>query len=263
MRKLGINLNATVGLSILETAKEVAALGFDSALCGTSTPKDMIEIEKAVHGAGLTFDQLHAPFVGINSIWRPGEAGDTMYKKLTDAVDCCVALDAPIATVHVAGDLDPEMITDIGRGRFTNLVEYAAKKGVKLAFENQSVVFTLAWIFEEFKDADNVGFCWDIGHQECATPEIEMMALFGDRLICTHMQDNYSIYIEDPHMVPFDGKVDFERAAMWMNKHNYKGGLTLEVFQAPSSIYKDMTAQEFLAHAYKAACRIRTLVDGE
>lgn len=263
MRKLGINLHAPVGMTIPEVAKEMAALGFGCTLYDASTPEKMVDIEKAVHGAGLTFDQLHAPFGGINSIWLAGDKGDAMYKKLTDAVDCCVALDAPIATVHLAGDLDPEMITDIGRGRFTNLVEYAAKKGIKLAFENQSVVFTLAWAFEEFKDAENVGFCWDIGHQECATPDIEMMSLFGERLICTHIQDNYAVYIEDPHMVPFDGKIDFARAAMWMNKHAYKGNLTLEVFQGATSIYKDLSPTEYLAHAYKAACRMRALVDGE
>ena len=261
MRKLGINLHAPVGMTIPEVAKEMASLGFGCALYDASTPEKMVDIEKAVHSAGLTFDQLHAPFGGINHMWSAGDDGDAMYKKLTDAIDCCVALDAPIATVHLSTSFHPPMITDVGRGRFTDLVEYAAKKGIKIAFENQSNLFNLAWAFEEFKDAENVGFCWDVGHQECATPNIEMMALFGERLICTHLEDNFSVYEEDLHLVPFDGKADFVAGANWMRKFGYKGNLMLEVFQ--SSFYKDFSATEFLAHAYKAACRMRNLVDGE
>lgn len=261
MREIGINLRAAGGLTLEEYVKEIAALGFTRTFSDTTTPEKMAETEKIVHRAGLAFDQLHAPFDGINHMWSAGEVGDAMYKRLTDAIDCCVALDAPIATVHLSSGWTPPMINDIGRGRYISLVEYAAKRGVKIAFENQRKLYNIAWAFEEFKDADNVGFCWDTGHEACATPDIEFMPLFGKRLICTHVQDNNAVFNEDLHILPFDGKVNFERVAMWLNKYGYKGSLMLEVGNA-HEIYKDMTATAFLARAYDAACRVRRLVDG-
>ena len=265
MKELGINLYAAYagsGLTTAELAKEIASIGFECTFCSTSTPEQMKDVEKAVHSAGLFFDQLHAPFNTINNMWRAGDEGDATYKVLTDAIDCCVALDAPIATVHLSSGPNPPMINDIGRGRYTNLVEYAAKRGIKIAFENQRKLYNLAWSFAEFKDAENVGFCWDTGHEACATPHIDMMAIFGDRLICTHLEDNNAVFNEDLHILPFDGKVDFERAAKALKKHNYTGPLMLEVGNE-NEIYKGMTTQEFLARAYNAACRIRAMVDGE
>ena len=263
MRKIGINMNAIGGLTIEEYAKEIARLGFDRTFCGSSTPEGMVEMEKAVHKAGLSFDQLHAPFKGINNMWSAGEDGDAMYKILTDAVDCCVALDAPIATVHLSSGWTPPMLNDIGRGRYINLVDYAAKKGIKIAFENQRKLYNIAWAFEEFRDADNVGFCWDTGHEACATPGIEFMPLFGKRLICTHVQDNNAVFNEDLHILPFDGKVDFSRVAMWLNKYDYKGSLMLEVATGGRAIYDGLTPTEFLTRAYNAICRVRALTDGE
>jgi sugar phosphate isomerase/epimerase len=262
MRELGINLRAVGELTTEEYVKEIAALGFTRTFSGTTTPEKMAETERIVHAAGLAFDQLHAPFDGINNMWSAGEEGDVMYKRLTDAIDCCVALDAPIATVHLSSGWTPPMINDIGRGRYISLVEYAAKRGVKIAFENQRKLYNIAWAFEEFKDAENVGFCWDTGHEACATPDIEFMPLFGKRLICTHVQDNNAVFNEDLHILPFDGKVNFERVAMWLNKYGYKGSLMLEVGNS-NEIYKDLTPTAFLARAYDAVCRVRRLTDGE
>ena len=240
----------------------LAVLGFDCTFLMSSTPAEMAETEKLVHGAGLSFDQLHAPFKGINDMWSAGEAGDAIYKRLTDAVDCCVALDAPIATVHLSSGPTPPMINDIGRARYTKLVEYAAAKGVKIAFENQRKLYNIAWAFEEFLHADNVGFCWDTGHQSCCTPNIEFMKLFGDRLICTHIQDNDAVLNEDSHKIPFDGKIDFTRVAKHLNDYGYKSCLSLEVGVGHTPLYQDMSAEAFLNRAYEAACRLRTLVDG-
>ena len=263
MRKIGINLNAVGGaMSTADYLKEVAGLGFDCTFLMSSTPAEMAEIEKLVHGAGLFFDQLHAPFKGINYMWSAGEEGDAIYKRLTDAIDCCVALDAPIATVHLSSGPTPPMINDLGRGRYISLVEYAAKKGIKIAFENQRKLYNIAWAFEEFLHADNVGFCWDTGHEACATPNIEFMSLFGDRLICTHIQDNNAVFGEDIHILPFDGKVNFDRAAMWLKKADYQGNLMLEVGNEHST-YDGMAPEAFLARAYEAVCRLRRMVDGE
>jgi len=261
MRDIGINISA-----ISEPVKEKAILiknaGFTKVLCDSTTPEKMKDTAKAVFDAGLTFDQLHAPFNTINNMWLDKVESEDTYRDLTDAIDCCVAFGAPTVVVHLSSGPNPPTVTDIGRARYTRLVEYADKKGITIAFENQRFLFNIAWAFHDFRDASNVGFCWDVGHQACATPNIEFMELFGDKLVCTHLEDNNMVYNEDLHILPFDGKADFELAANQIKKHGYKGCLTMEVFKNPIC-YSDYTSEAFLKRAYDSVCRLRSMIDGE
>ena len=261
MRDIGINISAA-NISAKEAAKLIKEAGFTKILADSSTPEQMKNTAEAVLAAGLTFDQLHAPFHTITNMWLDKSESEDTYRELTDAVDCCAAFGAPTAVVHLSSGPNPPTITDIGRAKFTNLVEYAAKKGITIAFENQRFLFNIAWAFHNFKDASNVGFCWDVGHQACATPNIEFMKLFGDRLVCTHLEDNNMVHNEDLHILPFDGKADFLLAAEQIKEYGYKGCLTMEVFKRPP-YYGDYNAEYFFKRAYDAVYRLRDIIDGE
>lgn len=261
MRDIGININAA-NIPVKEAAKIIKSAGFTKVLADSSTPEKMKDTAKAVLDAGLSFDQLHAPFHIINNMWLDKAESEDTYRELTDAVDCCAAFGAPTVVVHLSSGPNPPTITDIGRARYTSLVEYAEKKGITIAFENQRFLFNIAWAFDYFRDAANVGFCWDVGHQACATPNIEFMKLFGDRLVCTHLEDNNRVFNEDLHIIPFDGKADFVLASKQIKEYNYKGCLTMEVFKR-HAIYADYTPEEFFNRAYNAVCKIRDIVDGE
>ena len=260
MRKIGINLNAFPGLTTEEFTAKVKALGFTNVFCMSSTPAAMKETAEAVLKSGLAFDQLHAPFKGINDMWSDTLDGEAMYRRLTDAIDCCVAFGAPVATVHLSSGPTPPTINDIGSARYASLVEYAAKNGITIAFENQRFLFNLAWAFYTFNQAQNVRFCWDCGHELCATPDIEMMKLFGNKIVCTHLQD--TVLGKDLHVLPFDADVDFTRVARQLKEYHFEGCLTLEV-HAPETHYAGYTADQYLERAYNAVCRIRDMVDGE
>lgn len=260
MREIGINLYAIGGISVEDYIKKIAELGFNRTFCTSTTVEKMAALAEKVHAAGLSFDQLHAPFRGINAMWLAGEEGEAMYARLTESIDCCVAVGAPIATVHLSSGQTPPPTTDIGRARYIKLVEYADKKGIKIAFENQRKLFNIAWAFEEFRDAPNVGFCWDCGHEACATPDIQFMPLFGKRLICTHMQDNDAVFNEDLHKLPFDGRIDFDRVARQLREVGYRGCLMLET-ESGAPMYKDFTPEQYLERAYAAARRLCHLVD--
>ena len=110
-----------------------------------------------------------------------------------------------------------------------------AAKGVQIAFENQRKLANIAWTFEEIEDAPNVGFCWDTGHENCFTPGRQYMPLFGKKLICTHIHDNNGVFDHDEHLLPFDGKLDFVRAARQIRESGFTGALVLEVEPPESS----------------------------
>lgn len=258
MRKLGINLHAVKGLTDEEYLREIAGLGFSSIFSGVRTPEHQTAIAELCAKYGLEYETLHAPFGHINDIWLENDNG--MLDELCACVDHCVLAGAPITVVHLSAGQKPPSITDIGRERFTRLVDYAAEKNIVIAFENQRKLANIAWAFEAFT-TDTVKFCWDCGHEFCFTPGRHYMPLFGDRLICTHIHDNTAVFNDDSHFLPFDGACDFGYVADTLRNSDYTGSLMLEV--GNPSRYGELSPQEFLKKAWDAAVRLRTMVDGE
>lgn len=263
MRQIGINLRSFPGISDETYIKTAAELGFTVTFDMVRSQEDMERLFTLCDVSGIRFENLHAPFDGINAIWKDNDDGDKMLQQLTDGVDKCGMVNASILVVHLSSGLFPPSTTDIGRGRFTQLVEYAMKKGVKVAFENQRKLFNLAWALETFGPETGVGFCWDCGHEGCFTPEKQFMPLFGDRLICTHIHDNTGVFNDDRHMLPFDGKLDFHRVARQLREAGWQGSLMLEVLAKNDARYiEKLSPEEYLHRAADAVKQLADLVDG-
>ncbi len=260
MREIGINLHAAKGLTDEEYLREIAGLGFTRIFTGVRPAEKQASIAELCAKYSITCETLHAPFGHINDIWLDNEGGQAMLDELLRTVDHCLIAGAGIAVIHLSSGMNPPSITDIGRARFARLVEYATEKGVRLAFENQRKLANIAWAFEAFPD-ENVGFCWDCGHEFCFTPGRHYMPLFGDRLICTHIHDNTGVFNEDSHFLPFDGSCDFGYVASAIRDSGYTGSLMLEVgCNSPCGQNDPLT---FLARAAESVKRLRTMVDGE
>ena len=262
MRKIGINMHAKKGLSAADFAKAARGLGFSTVFSLPKEQEVMLENANALAAAGMSYETLHAPFKGINAIWQEGEEGNEMLLKMMDCVDFCVTVGAPIAVVHLSSGDNPPPPTDVGRGRFIRLVDYAIGKGIKIAFENQRKLHNISWSFEEFRDTETVGFCWDCGHESCFTPGRRYMPLFGDRLVCTHIHDNLGIYNADQHLLPFDGQIDFSYVANAIKESGYTGSLMLEI-KGNSDFYAELSVEAFLERAAVSVKRLRKMIDGE
>ena len=262
MRKIGINIGAIAGISNETYIDLIAELGFGATFSGVmADAAQQRKIADRLFKKGLSYDTLHAPFARINNIWRADESGDAMLKELTDTVDRCHEVGAPIAVVHLSSGTTPPPTTDVGRDRFLRLVEYAGQKGIRLAFENQRFLFNLAWILEECKDNETVAFCWDAGHEGCFTPGKQFMPLFADRLIALHLHDNRGIYNADDHLLPLDGALDFSRVTRQIKASGYDGTMMLEVFTKHER-YSDVSPEDFLSRAAEAAKALVKMTDG-
>ena len=262
MRKIGIMLNAKGGMELKDYVKRIRELGFEATFTGTPAKEKIAVLGEAFAREGLAWETLHAPYKGINNMWLEGEDGDAMLGQLTYAVDACAMGGVPILVVHLSSGLKPPSITDLGRARFTRLVEHAAAKGVQIAFENQRKLANIAWAFEAFEDAPHVGFCYDTGHEGCFSPGRQYMPLFGKKLICTHIHDNSGVFDADEHMIPFDGKLDFDRVARQIRESGFTGSLMLEVIAGNSHHYDDLSCEAYLERAAAAVKRLRDMVDG-
>ena len=271
MRKLGINFSAYRGLTHEEYAKKIAELGFEATFTGVyETEAEQAEVADILARYGIAYETIHAPFRKYtNHLWLDCEEGDRMLATLKTSIDRCKLVGAPVVVVHLSSGEQAPPVTDIGRARFTSLVEHAAKNGVTVAFENQRKLANLAWAFETFSAEDSVGFCWDCGHEACFTPGREYMPLFGKRVVCLHIHDNMGVYNGDCHMIPFDGKINFYRFAEHLRNSGFDGTLMLEVaHKKPANYYENhfylnLTADEYLQRAANAVKKLRDMVDSE
>lgn len=261
MREFGINLRATTAISDEAYIKTVAELGFTTIFDMARPKEEITRLFALCDACGLRYETLHAPFDGINAIWKDNDDGDRMLKQLLDGVDKCCMVNAPILVVHLSSGIFPPSTTDIGRGRFAKLVEYAMQKDIKIAFENQRKLFNLAWAMETFGPETGVGFCWDCGHEGCFTPGKQFMPLFGDRLICTHIHDNPGFFNDDRHMLPFDGNLDFNRIAGQLREYRWQGSLMLEVSAKNHAEYAEKySPEEFLRRAAASVKRLSQMI---
>ncbi len=263
MREIGINLHVRPDICAIEFITQAKKFGFNTVFTNVPDERGLHIIANTLAANGMRYESIHAPFGHINDIWLAGENGDTMLQEMMVAVDRCQTASVPVVVVHLSSGNTPPPISEIGLVRYTRLVEYAAEKSVKIAFENQRKPDRIAWAFEQFGRMPHVGLCFDCGHEGCFTQDVQFLPLYGDRVLCTHIHDNDCVQDSDLHLLPFDGRIDFGRVARQLRESRYKGPLTLEIHAQNSNKYDFMTLQAFLERAALSVKRLRSMVDFE
>jgi sugar phosphate isomerase/epimerase len=77
--------------------------------------------------------------------------------------------------------------------------------------------------------------------------------------------DGNITYLDDLHLLPFDGVVDWNGAAARLNKYNYQGELTFELNRKSkpnryeNDGYGKISLLEYVTEAYKRACKVAYL----
>lgn len=262
-RKLGIEVHCLPGTPNEQVLEMIKDTGFEAFFTGFSTEESVLSLKKKADELGLVYDFIHAPFGGTNSLWTPGLDYLPLYNKIIASIDAAAAAGVPIVVVHVTSGWWPPHLSDIGFARYDAIVEHAVRKGVKIAFENIRKLGNLAAIMDRYERVENVGFCFDNGHEHCYTETVKFLDLYHARTLCTHIHDNYGrdkndIWLDaDYHLVPFDGNYDFKDMMDRMNKYGYEGNLTMEITKkAP---YADMPNEEWLKMVYDRLVKISNM----
>ena len=252
-RKFGIELeclryrNAPNG----EVLKMIKEAGFDTVFSNKFEIGEVTEIKNNASKIGLDVDFLHAPFRGVNDFWCGGLDYLPLKQNIIASIDSAAANGIPVVVMHVDSGWNPPQICDIGLNRFDNLVEYAQKKGIKIAFENIRNFGTLAALMQRYRAINNVGYCYDCGHEHCYTATVRFTDLFGDRILCTHIHDNVGKDGRpdpDDHLMMFDGNIDYTDMMARLNGVGYTGTLTVELEK--NDRYADMTDEQYIKTAY-------------
>lgn len=270
-QKMCLSTSDYFDMSTADQIRLFKKIGFDGFFSEYKGPHDIAEQRKVADETGMIFQSIHAPFSKMNEMWTDNSESATA--ELIDCLHACADNDVPIMVTHTFIGFDDHAPNEKGLASFQRVVNEAEKFGVTVAFENTEGEEYLAALMEYFKDSSAVGFCWDTGHEMCYNRSQDMLSLYGDRLVATHINDNLGIrdfdgkitYIDDLHLLPFDGIGDWQNIADRLNAHGYDGLLTFELnrISKPNRLendfYRDMSAEKYLTLAYMRACRVASL----
>jgi len=217
---------------------------------------------------------IHAPFGKIEWLWENDELGETVLQTQLDCVTDSAKNGIPIVVCHIfKGFGKEERPNEIGLARIRRLLDHAQENGVKIAFENTEGDTYLDAVMTAFRDHPATGFCIDSGHEICYNPGKDLITKYADHVIATHLDDNLGVsgesifWHDDLHLLPWDGKVDFEGVAKRLQKTPFCGTLMFEltVKSKPghneNDAYLAMGCDAYLAEAYRRACRFAALFE--
>lgn len=249
--------------------------GFDGFFVSWEDNIDLCDIRNYADEIGMYFQSVHAPFLGASDMWRGGEKAESALAELLKCLSDVASAGVETMVCHAWIGFDTgETPIQSGIENYSKLVERAAELGVKIAFENTEGEEFLHALMQAFVKYENVGFCLDTGHEQCYNRGEDLLALYGNRLIATHINDNLGIkdyngritFLDDLHLLPFDGIVDWSVFAQRLNLCGYDRELTFELNlvskpdRHENDAYGEMPFERYLAEAYKRACRVAAMV---
>ncbi len=207
-----------------------------------------IEAEKDF---GIKFEICHLPF-DIKTATRP-EIIPEFNLKMSRAIEAARLLKVDYAVLHPntfnqpINEFDRKKQYDSVMRHFEPFVEQAVKAGVNLAVENMRLAPSKELEHRycqepdelcEIADACGINICWDFGHANTVTglKQSEALAYVGKRLKVLHVNDNNCI--DDDHVPPFSGKIDWRDAMKGLRLAEFCGNFNYEInaWRLPESV---------------------------
>jgi len=265
MQKIGFSLDGKYYAPMTEVIQMLRDSGFDAV--SPLWQRDIC-LDDAVNTAvrcGLTLQSLHGPLRGLPGMWNA--APDQIAEDHLAALDCCAGYGIPLLVVHSWTGVDYTFSKDsLYFGHFDRLVERAVSKGVRIAFENLEGEEYLDALMERYKGLDAVGLCWDSGHERCYTPKRDFLKKYGDRLLITHLNDNFGVTdpagtlrgTDDLHLLIGDGNTDWVSVMDRLKMATPQQILNFEFKTRPKGdrcvmdLYSKLPLQEFFQKAYES-----------
>lgn len=271
-QKIGISIANNYDIPTADVLAMLKRIGFDAISPVWKANIDFSEIAKAAEESELSIQSLHAPFGKVADMWSNDEALYAPAKtELLSAIDTCAQFNIPVLVVHAWIGFDYTFdAASLNFENFEQIVSYAEKHNVKIAFENTEGIEYLSALMDHFRNNDTVGFCWDSGHEMCYNYSQDLLSKYGDRLFMTHINDNLGIsrfdgkifWTDDLHLLPFDGIADWDYNVDRLKKSRHLDILNFELLikskpnRHENDIYGQMTLEQYFTEAYKRACKI-------
>ncbi len=211
------------------------------------------EVVKQAKDCGLSYSALHSRSNLSSDIWKDDICGERKLEEYINVLEMCNKIECPNMVVHTTYKQDFPKMQDVGLDRFFRLVKRATELGVVVAIENTRKLEYNKFLFQNI-NSKNLGLCYDSGHNNCYTKDEHPLELFHDKVVVTHLHDNfggsYKVNNVDMHNLMGDGNVDFLNIRQSLLDLNLDT-ICLESYCNPHSKYYGLTMQEFLNLSYK------------
>ncbi|MBE5782960.1 MAG: sugar phosphate isomerase/epimerase [Clostridiales bacterium] len=271
--KLAMNISNQFGLPLEEQISVLREVGFDGFFASWMPGSDIAALRRAADAWGMKFEFIHSNHLLMAHMWEQTEKTEEAVAQLISCVRDCGENGVDTMVAHTIIGFDKHTPTQLGLDNFGRVMREAEKCQVKLAFENLEGEEYLTAIMHHFRGHPLAGFCWDTGHEMCYNHGKDMLALYGDRLLCTHLNDNLGIqnfegnirWQDDLHLLPFDGIGDWHEMMQRLEKTGYQGTLTFELKidsmpgRRENDLYRKMDIRDYFTQAYMRACRVAAL----
>lgn len=274
-QKLCLGILEGFDMTYAEQVRLMNKVGFEAFFiddCNRHSPVgELVSLSKEL---GMEIPSYHAPFNKSDDLWNPDEIGEIGKRELLGCVELCARFEIPVMVTHAFIGYDDDFVSvEAGIERYGEVARRASGLGVRLALENTEGDEYLAILFDALRSEKSIGFCWDTGHELCYNYGKDMAALYGDKLICTHLNDNLGIrdfggkrtWHDDLHLLPFDGITDWDSVAKRLAKAKYSAPLSFELSirskpeRHENDAYAAMSPEAYFTAAYNRACRVAAL----
>jgi sugar phosphate isomerase/epimerase len=198
--------------------------------------------------SGLYVENAHAPYIEANTLWEDNLIGHEYVKKLITCIEDCHTYEIPTLVMHPTNGKTPLPVSNIGIERLKRVVDKAENLNINIALENMESPQYLEYVFNKVK-SNRLGFCFDSGHHNLYSPDLDLLSLYGDKLMALHLHDNNGK--EDMHSLPFSGNIRWDKLSKKLKEVDYKGSVALETRNTGFEHMK--SADEFLSIAIKKA----------
>ena len=251
----------------------IRRVGWDGVFTGWDENNGLVEHARLIREQGLQYHSVHAPFNRIECIWEGSPQGDDEVQRLIRCISDCADVGVPLVVMHAIKGMDKCTPSPIGIERFAKILAAAERCKVNVALENTEGEVYLESIFKELGDSKSLRFCIDTGHEMCYNFSADLITKYGNYLISTHLNDNLGItgegitWLDDAHLMPFDGVADWQGIADRLAAVNYKGELTFELTRknkpgrTVNDRYAELDLEGFLAAALERARRFRGMLE--
>lgn len=240
------NDNKTV--TPIETIDAIKKAGFKNVFLQWYNKELEISQEKQLQYAreqGLNVIFVHLGYRKINKIWQDGEEGDNLVNYYKNDLLVCKKNNIDLVVMHLVSSTVAPIYNELGIKRFKEIINYARELDIKIAFENTKIKGYLEYIFDNI-DSDNIGICYDAGHCHAHFDDEFNYEMFKDKIFAVHLHDNDGL--EDLHLLPFDGTINWPYVIKKLKESNYIGPVTMELCYREE--YLKMSVEEFYEKGY-------------
>lgn len=211
---------------------------------------------KYIKEKGLNVLFAHLGYQNINDIWLDNEEGEKLVDRYKNDIKNISDNNISMVCMHLTSRSEAPIYNELGLRRLREIIDYAKKLNIKVAFENTKIKGYLEYVLGNI-DNDNAGLCFDSGHYHAHFNDELDFSKFKDRIFCVHLHDNDGT--SDQHLLPFDGTLDWDKVIKKLKDNNYNGPIIMELCYRNK--YEEISVEDFYKKGYELGLKLSKLFD--